>query len=107
MSTPNMSGRTDAPTTTDGVEHRDPSEFLGDDGTFDVASAKRVSNQSIRPDDCADLRRRVRGETDVSAIDTDWSDTAVRRHVRGRCSCPVTVPTLAYDKVAGRWRADE
>lgn len=106
MSTPNMSGRTDAPTTTDGVDHRDPAEFLGDDGSFDVASAKRVSNQSIRPEDCADLRRRVRGEAQVSNIESDWSPAAIRRHVRGKCSCPVTVPTLAYDRSEG-WIVDE
>lgn len=107
MSTPNMSGQTDEPTTTNGVEHRDPAEFLGEDGTFDVSSAKRVSNQSIRPADCADLRRRVRGACDATAVKSDWSPTAIRRHVRGECSCPVTVPTLSYDKSAGEWTVDE
>ena len=103
-----MSGRTAAPTTDDGTEHRDPAEFLNADGSFDVASAKQVSNQSVDPDECATLRRQVRGASDVDAVDTDWSHTAVRRHVRGRCSCPVTVPALEYDLSANEWvEADE
>jgi len=114
MSQPNMSGRTDAPST-DTTDHVDPSDLLGDDGTIDTAKVKQVTNRTdncnpLMTPTCKTIRRRLLAEDLTAAAlaeDLGYGQTAVRNHARGRCSCDHDVPTIMFDRLASEWVVDD
>ena len=110
MKTPNMSGRTDAPTSDD--DHLDPSDLLGEDGTVDTTAVKSLANMDqgqhtkIYADECARLRERLASEQTTSAAlaaEFDYGSTTIRTHATGKCSCDCDAPPVRYDRSERTW----
>ena len=114
MSSPNMSGRTDEPTTTDDADHLDPADLLGEDGTVDIGKVKQITNKRdsatpIGTARCREIRERLAtGEETAVEVAADLSvgSTAVRNHATGECACRHGTPTVSHERGRG-WAIDE
>lgn len=81
----------------------DPSDLLGEDGSVSVSKIKRISNQKVAVETCAEIRRRLPDAPSSNALarELDISERAVRKHARADCACPVDLPKLVY--LGGEW----
>lgn len=111
MSTPNMSGRTDAPDASD--DHLSASDLLDPEtGRVDISEVKSITNSGggadvhIDPECCAEIRESL-AETDhagETARTFGVGSTAVRRHAKGEChhaETAVAHPPLAHTRGEG------
>ena len=113
MSSPNMSGRTDAPTTTDDADHLNPADLLGEDGTVDIGKVKQITNSRdsetlIGSDRCQEIRERLATDEETAtgiAGEFGVGSTLVRTHATGDCGCCHETPPVAFERGEG-WSVD-
>lgn len=92
MSTPNMSGRSDAPERTPET-HLSPGDLLNDDGTIDIGKVKGVTNSGggeqvwVSPSLCAKVRERLLDAQSAreAASEFRFGSSCLRNHAKGDC----------------------
>lgn len=112
MTTPNMSGRTDAPTQND--DTLDPADLLDENGDVNISAVKSVTNSptnrsdsfAVTAETCATARELlVDGMTSKEAArELTIGSTTVSKHARGACyhtRDEVDHPPVEYD--GGEW----
>lgn len=115
MSTPNMSGRTDAPDERPG---RDAGDLLDDEGNIDVTRVAEITNVPqhtdtvITPERCGEIRADLLAGDETTkgyAEELGVDHSTVRNHARGRCHHieeRVDVPPVLYNSHTREYEVD-